>query len=228
MTGIRATARIETTAEIKRLARIQIAEKGAAQLSLREIAREMGLASSALYRYFESRDQLLTELIIDSYDDLGECIERADAAKRRDDLIGRWRSTSQALRTWALAHPSEYGLTFGTPVPGYEAPSDTIAPASRYTNVLLRLLGDIHSAGCTPSIQMPATKGALKEYKQIRRNINLDAPDELLLAGLAAWATLFGAISLELFGHVDTVLVDPSVHFIALTEMLGRQITGLN
>jgi AcrR family transcriptional regulator len=227
MTGTRAKARFETTAEIKRLAMIQIAEKGAAQLSLREIAREMGLASSALYRYFESRDQLLTELIIDSYDDIGECVERANATKSQDDLLGRWRSTSQAIHKWAHAHPSEYGLIFGTPVPGYEAPSDTIAPASRYTNVLLQLLGDAHSAGCTPSIHLPATKGAPKEYKQIRRNLNLDVPDELLLAGLAAWAALFGAISLQLFGHVDTVLVDPSVHFTALSEMLGQQIIGL-
>ena len=71
MTGIRAKARLETTTEIKRLAREQIASKGAANLSLREIAREMGVASSALYRYFASRDQLLTVLIIESYDDIG-------------------------------------------------------------------------------------------------------------------------------------------------------------
>ena len=136
MTGIRAKARLETTSEIKRLARDQIASKGAANLSLREIAREMGVASSALYRYFTSRDQLLTVLIIESYDDIGGMVEHADAKCSRDDLAGRWRAAAQSLRNWAIENPSDYGLIFGTPVPGYEAPSDTIAPALRYTNGL--------------------------------------------------------------------------------------------
>ncbi|NBO26853.1 MAG: TetR/AcrR family transcriptional regulator, partial [Actinobacteria bacterium] len=106
MTGIRAQARLETTTEIKRLAREQIASKGAANLSLREIARGMGVASSALYRYLASRDQLLTVLIIESYDDIGDTVERADANCSRDDLTGRWRAVSQSLRNWALTNPS--------------------------------------------------------------------------------------------------------------------------
>ena len=227
MTGIRAQARLETTTEIKRLAREQIASKGAANLSLREIAREMGVASSALYRYFASRDQLLTVLIIESYDDIGNTVECADALCSRDDLAGRWRAVSQSLRTWAIANPSDYGLIFGTPVPGYEAPTDTIAPARRYTNVLLLLLVDVQAAGCQPLITVPATKGVSKEYKQVRANLEIKLSDEMLLAGLAAWAALFGAISFELFGHVDEVFTDPGAHFRALTEMLGTQMLGM-
>jgi AcrR family transcriptional regulator len=227
MTGIRAKARLETTSEIKRLARDQIASKGAANLSLREIAREMGVASSALYRYFTSRDQLLTVLIIESYDDIGGMVEHADAKCSRDDLAGRWRAAAQSLRNWAIENPSDYGLIFGTPVPGYEAPSDTIAPALRYTNVLLNLLADAQAAGCKPLITVPATKGVLKEYKQVRANLAIKLTDEMLLAGLAAWAALFGAMSFELFGHVDTVFTDPEAHFRALTEMLGTQMLGM-
>lgn len=227
MTGIRAKARLETTTEIKRLAREQIARKGAADLSLREIAREMGLASSALYRYFASRDQLLTDLIIESYDDIGNTVERADAKCSREDLAGRWRAVSQSLRTWAIANPSDYGLIFGTPVPGYEAPTDTIAPALRYTNVLLHMLADVQAAGCKPLISVPATKGASREYKRARANLGINLTDEMILAGLAAWAALFGAISFELFGHVDTVFTDPEAHFLALSEMLGTQMLGM-
>ena len=227
MTGIRAKARLETTTEIKRLAREQIASKGAANLSLREIAREMGLASSALYRYFASRDQLLTDLIIESYDDIGNTVERADAKCSREDLAGRWRAVSQSLRTWAIANPSDYGLIFGTPVPGYEAPADTIAPALRYTNVLLRLLADVQGAGCKPLITVPTTKGVSREYKRARANLGINLTDEMILAGLAGWAALFGAISFELFGHVDTVFTDPEAHFLALTEMLGSQLLGM-
>jgi AcrR family transcriptional regulator len=227
MTGIRAKARVETTTEIKRLAREQIASKGAANLSLREIAREMGVASSALYRYFASRDQLLTELIIESYDDIGCLVERADAKFSRNDLAGRWRAVSHSLRKWAIANPSEYGLIFGTPVPGYEAPTDTIAPALRYTNVLLHLLADVQAAGCKPLVTVPMTKGVSREYKRARTNLGINLTDEMILAGLAAWAALFGAISFELFGHVDTVFTYPEAHFLALSEMLGSQMLGM-
>lgn len=227
MTGIRAKARLETTTEIKRLAREQIANKGGANLSLREIAREMCVASSALYRYFDSRDQLLTDLIIESYDDIGCVVERADAKCSRDDLAGRWRAVSQSLRNWAIANPSDYGLIFGTPVPGYEAPTDTITPALRYTNVLLQLLADVQAAGCKPLITVPTTKGVSREYKRARANLGINLTDEMILAGLAAWAALFGAISFELFGHVDTVFTVPEAHFLALSEMLGTQLLGI-
>jgi AcrR family transcriptional regulator len=187
----------------------------------------MGVASSALYRYFASRDQLLTVLIIESYDDIGDTVERADANCSRDDLTGRWRAVSQSLRNWALTNPSDYGLIFGTPVPGYEAPIDTIAPALRYTNVLLHLLADAQVVGCKPLITVPTTKGVSREYKRVRANLGIKLTDDMLLAGLAAWAALFGAISFELFGHVDTVFTNPETHFRALTEMLGNQMLGM-
>ena len=188
----------------------------------------MGVASSALYRYFPSRDQLLTVLIIESYDDIGSIVEHADANCSRNDLVGRWRAVSRSLRTWAIANPSDYGLIFGTPVPGYEAPTDTIAPALRYTNVLLHLLADVQAAGCTPLITLPATKGVSTEYKRVRANLGIKLTDEMILAGLAAWAALFGAISFELFGHVDTVFTNPEAHFLALSDMLGNQMLGMN
>lgn len=226
MTGIRAKVRRETTTEIKRLARAQIALKGAADLSLREIAREMGMASSAIYRYFDSRDQLLTDLIVESYDDIADAVEQADAHCKHDDLRCRWKAMAESLRAWALQHPSDYGLIFGTPVPGYVAPPDTMAPGRRYTNVLLQLLADAHTAGCVPNVEVPTTKGIAKEYKQVRSNLGLVLPDEMLLAGFTAWAAMFGAISFELFGHVDAVFNNPGVHYSALADMFGQQLFG--
>ena len=128
------------TDEIKRQARLQVDAAGASSLSLRAISRDMGTACSALYRYFPSRDHLLTVLIIENYDALGEAVEAADASVPKDDLAGRWRATAHALRSWAVENPADYGLNFGTPVPGYEAPEDTIGPGTRYTNTLLSLL----------------------------------------------------------------------------------------
>lgn len=227
MVGVREQARAETIVEIKRLARLQIASKGASDLSLREIARDMDMVSSALYRYFASRDELLTALIIDSYNDLGATVETADADRRRDDYEGRWLSMALSVRAWALSHPSDYGLIFGTPVPGYDAPDDTTAPARRHVEPLLRLLDDAHRAGHRALISSPSTRAFAKEYRYVRGRLGHDVPDEMLLAGLAAWATMFGAISFEIFGHVDTVFIDPGVHYSALVTMLGEQILGL-
>ena len=138
----RERARAELTREIKEEARRQVAATGAQRLSLRAVARELGMVSSALYRYFPSRDDLLTALIIDAYDALGDSAERAVAALPRADVRGRWRACCTAVRGWALAHPHEYALIYGSPVPGYQAPQETIQAASRVALVLGGLLAD--------------------------------------------------------------------------------------
>ncbi len=142
----RQRARAELTSEIKAEARRQVAEAGAQRLSLRAVARELGMASSALYRYFPSRDELLTALIIDAYDALGESAERAAGAVARGDARGQWRACCTAVRDWALAHPHEYALIYGTPVPGYQAPQETIGPAGRVAAVLGGLLAGAFAA----------------------------------------------------------------------------------
>ena len=148
MSGIRERARAATTAEILRLAREQLVTQGADGMSFRAIARELGMVSSAVYRYFPSRDDLLTALIIESYDHLGAAVEEADASvRRRGDFRARWRAAAHAVRDWAMTNPSEWTLLFGTPVPGYAAPADTVGPASRYTVVLVRILTDMAAAG---------------------------------------------------------------------------------
>jgi AcrR family transcriptional regulator len=138
----RARARAELTREIKEEARRQVAAEGAQRLSLRAVARELGMVSSAVYRYFPSRDSLLTALIIDAYDALGAAVESADSGQPRSDLRGRWRAICHSVRDWAVARPHEYALIYGSPVPGYRAPQDTIAPASRAGLMLGHLLTD--------------------------------------------------------------------------------------
>src|SRR3954454_1962832 len=119
--GARARARIEITAAIKDEARRQLAAGGAAALSLRAVARELGLVSSALYRYFPSRDDLLTALIIDAYDSLGAAAEAAAVANGTAGPRSGWRAVCHAIRDWARQNPHEYALIYGSPVPGYQA-----------------------------------------------------------------------------------------------------------
>src|SRR4051812_34165194 len=139
--SIRARVRAEMTEEIKAAARRHLAADGA-NLSLRAVARELGMVSSAIYRYFASRDELLTALIVDAYDAIGSAAERAEAAVDRADLRGRWLTACRAVREWALANPHEYALLYGSPVPGYAAPQDTVPPASRVPVLISGILRD--------------------------------------------------------------------------------------
>lgn len=144
--GARARARIEVTAAIKDEARRQLAAEGASKLSLRAVARELGMVSSALYRYFPSRDDLLTALIIDAYDSVGETAEVAHSGVVDAGPVRRWITVCEAVRGWALAHPHEYALIYGSPVPGYVAPETTVPSAARVALLLIGIARDAHEA----------------------------------------------------------------------------------
>ena len=223
MAGIRERVRAELTSEIVRLARAQVAADGPGALSLRAIARDMGMASSAIYRYFPSRDHLLTQLLIDSYDRLGDAAEAADAGCDRADTTARWRAVAQAIRTWAVTNPSEYALLFGTPVPGYMAPEDTIGPASRYTLVLIGILADVEASGRRFSVPEAAPLAA--DLAALQAFLGVAVSNEALAVGMGAWAAVMGAITLELFGHLHNVVDTPGALFDAVVEhhavMLG-------
>ena len=136
MAGVRERVRAEVTAEILTVARRHLAEQGAAALSLRAVARDVGMVSSAIYRYFASRDELLTALIVEAYDAVGDVAERADAECQRDEYLDRWLEVAKAIRSWARANVQQYALVYGTPVPGYQAPQDTVDPAARVVEVV--------------------------------------------------------------------------------------------
>jgi AcrR family transcriptional regulator len=220
----RERARAELTGEIVDSARRQLAEVGPSDLSLRAIARELGMASSAIYRYFPSRDALLTRLIIDAYDAVGEAAEAAESTVPRDDLTGRWLAATGAVRTWALDHPHEYALIYGSPVPGYAAPTDTIDPAGRVGLLLASILGDAAASGqlADPSGELagvldPGTMAALPPVGETRQ-----------AGGILAWTCLYGAISFELFGHYENVVADRAAFFdhamLRLARLAGLQI----
>jgi len=206
--------RAELTVEIKNIARRQLAEEGSAALSLRAVARELGMVSSAVYRYFPSRDDLLTALIVDAYDAVADALERADATRRRPDVLGRWLAMAMALRSWAIANPQEYALIYGSPVPGYRAPPDTIDPASRVSLAFLRLVSDGVASGqivAGPSTAFP--KAVRADFDVLRQLAGLDAPDSIISRGLLVWTELFGMLSFELFGHLHNVIHDYDAFF---------------
>jgi AcrR family transcriptional regulator len=212
--SIRIRVRAELVEEIKATARRHLAAEGA-NLSLRAVARDLGLVSSALYRYFASRDELLTALIIDAYHAIGQVAEDADAAVAPTDRTGRWIAVTRAIRGWALAHPHEYALIYGSPVPGYAAPVDTVAPATRTTAVLAGLLRDAVAAGAPIALsrgRMPRTVRAdLHRLAADPRFAGI--PEPAFARGMALWTQLFGTISFELFGQFNNVITDRDAFF---------------
>jgi len=225
----RERVRAELIREITEIARRQLATEGAAGLSLRAVAREMGMVSSAIYRYFPSRDDLLTALIIDGYNAVGVAVEKAEAAWPPEDYAGRWLAACRAVRNWALAHPHEYALVYGSPVPGYEAPEQTIGPASRAAAVFGKIIGDAYRAGATadpagPVVPVPAS--FTPDAARLRNAIMEGVPDHIAAAALIAWSGLFGLVSFELFGQFENVVTDRSAFFDHAAACLGR-LAGL-
>lgn len=224
--GARARARIEITAAIKDEARAQLAAEGAAKLSLRAVAREVGMVSSALYRYFPSRDDLLTALIVDAYDAVGAAAEQALAESRATtaphDHLAHWTAVCRAVRAWALAHPHEYALIYGSPVPGYSAPRDTVGPASRVALVLIAVVRD---AFTTDGIAPPPLPETLRpEAERMAADFAPDLPPALAVAMVAAWSGLFGLVSFEVFGQFNRVVEDREEFFTTAAGRLGRDV----
>ena len=172
----------------------------------------MGQSSSALYRYFPNRDELLTALILDAYNDLGAAVEEAEARVARRRRRARLVTAARAVRSWSLEHPHEYALIFGSPVPGYVAPEATIAAATRVTIVLARIVDDEFAKRGVRTPPPPAELSRLLEWDQIRL-VAPHVPADTVVSAIAVWTLIFGAVSFELFGHYVGSVRDPSRTF---------------
>jgi AcrR family transcriptional regulator len=220
--------RQELTTEILDVARRHVAEQGAAALSLRSVARDLGMAPSALYRYFDGRDALLSALIMSAYEALAETAEAA--AEEAHRAVGsdaeQWQAVPRALRAWALARPHEWGLVFGSPVPGYQAPYDTVTPYARIATALLRPVVEAKEAGRLRlgAHRRPVPDPLRHAVAPVREELLPDMPPEIVVAAIQAWTTIIGAISLEVFGHWRNTVLNPGVLFDATTRDVAASV----
>ena len=214
----------KTQEEIKTVARRQMAAHGTAGLSLRAIARELGLASSAVYRYVASRDELLTGLLIECYNELADAAEAAERVVPRGDLAGRWRAICHALRAWARAHPHDYALLYGSPVPGYAAPQATVDPATRVAALMMALLPAAAASGASPAPTLALSQPLSAALEPVRQFLPVEIPDELWVRGLMAWSAIFGTISFELFGHYEGGVADLDAYYAQLVDQYAADL----
>lgn len=222
VTGARARARAEVRAAILAAAAKRVAEDGATDLSLRAVARDVGMVSSAVYRYFASRDELLTALIIEAYDSLGAHTEAAIAASRGRPAATRWVDAALAIRAWALAHRNDYALIYGTPIPGYAAPDDTVASGTRVSRALVGIVREADPV--QPVTDRPLEPSLRASFATLRAEIDLDVDDATTLATITAWSQLFGLLSFELFGQTRNFVDDDEALFRAAATAMASAI----
>ena len=210
----RQRARAELTREIKDVARRHLAEQGPAALSLRAVARELGMVSSAVYRYFPSRDDLLTALLVDAYNAVADAAEDAERRTARAGVATRWLALAGAVRDWARTNRSDFDLVYGSPVPGYQAPEDTIEPAQRLSLVFIRIAADgVASGEIAADAVTPIPRSVHADFTALRDFAEVDIPDAVLSRGLLVWTDLFGTLSFELHGHLNNVIADYDAFF---------------
>jgi AcrR family transcriptional regulator len=218
--GKRQDARERIEAQIIELGRRQLVAEGATGLSLRAIARELGMVSSAVYRYVASRDELLTLLLVDAYTELADAVDRARNTQRggwRDELL----ALAHAMRRWAVDHPARWALLYGSPVPGYHAPAErTTGPGTR---VMGTLLGTVHDGVVAGDVRTsdPTGQQTSPDFDQIRHEFAFPGDDSVLAKCFLVWAGIIGAISLEVFeGYGAGTLTAPGTVFNTEVELL--------
>ena len=212
--GKRQESREKIGAQIVEIGRRHLVTDGAAGLSLRAIARDLGMVSSAVYRYVASRDDLLTLLLVDAYSELADAVDRAAAAAG-----GPWReqllAMAHAARTWAVDQPARWALLYGSPVPGYHAPRErTVGPGTRVVGALFGAVGTGIAAGDILQSNVGAAQPLSSDFDRIREEFEFAGDDSAVAKCFLLWAGLVGAISLEVFGQygADT-LTQPEAVF---------------
>ncbi|UFU05019.1 TetR/AcrR family transcriptional regulator [Ruania halotolerans] len=197
----RERARVQTEQDILRIARNHLATQGPAGLSLRAVARDLGVVSSAVYRYVRSRDELLTLLVVEGYNELGDAVDEAmDAVGGMSDRE-QFFALGRAVRAWARREPAMYALLYGTPVPGYEAPGErTVAPGTRVVLALARIVEEAW-ANDRLTLTHAAAPLPIADLERIRRDLGYQGPPEVVARTIFAWAALFGCVNFEIFDH---------------------------
>ena len=201
--------RAQVRHEVKQAALRQLAESGPAAVSVSAIGKQLGVSGPALYRYFASRDELLTELVIDAYRDLADALSAAALNAPEPGPRARLETLARAYRSWALAQPHRYRLLFGPPLPGYDAHAQRLVQASHAAMAaLVEALGELGD----PVAPAPGPPLASQLAAWARQH-NLEADPTTALRALLVWSRLHGFVSLEIAGNYASMGIDPDQVF---------------
>jgi len=201
--------RAQVRGEVKQAARRQLAESGPGGVSVSAIGKQLGVSGPALYRYFASRDELLTELVIDAYNDLADALRAAAGRTPRQDPRCQLETLARAYRSWALAQPHRYRLLFGPPLPGYDAHAQRLVDASQTAmNQLLGVVRELEDRTAPAPPQPLASQ--LTAWAQAH---DPGTGPATALRALLIWSRLHGLVSLEIAGNFAAMGIDPGQVF---------------
>lgn len=213
-----------TLQQVKATARRLMAEHGTAGLSVRGIAKALDLTPPAIYTYFPSLDDLITALITDNFNALADALEAArDAAE--SDAVARLLAVLMAYRAWALAHPVDFQLIYGNPIPEFSAPREVTVPAVvRGFRVMVEALEHVlQSPEYTPAPPYESVPAFLaKQLDAMRAQDGYAVSAMAMYLGVVGWSQLHGLIVLELFNHLGPVVIDTDAHFRDQTRRMLR------
>jgi len=223
--GKRADSRDRIEKEILELARRKLVTDGAGALSLRAIARDLGMVSSAVYRYVASRDDLVTLLLVDAYNDLADAVDAASASA--NGWQDRIAAMARAAREWAVARPASWALLYGSPVPDYHAPAQaTVGPGTRVVAALLGAVAEGLASGSVITADIEVSQSLSTDFDRLRDEFTFPGSDAVIARCFAVWAGLVGAISLEVFGQYGSdTLTDPADLFELQTHLWLDSLT---
>jgi AcrR family transcriptional regulator len=216
--------RAATTEEIKLTARRILVAQGPEAASLRAIARQMGMTAPALYRYFDSHEDLIRHVVADVFSEIADDINAAIAAVRTGDMADKLVAASRQFRRWSLDHRAEFGLLFGSPLPSLEGLHDdglindcAMKFGGTFMTLFLELWQRRRFPVPAPDDIDPVLRTQLERY---RDGLGVDLPVGAMVIFMRCWIRLYGAVCLEVFGHMHFALDDPAPMFeITLTEL---------
>ena len=222
----RERVRETTNAEIRRTARELLVREGPAALTLRAIAREMGLTAPALYRYFDSHEEVVGAVCHDVLDELTQVLQSARDSVATDDPVERLTATCREFRRWALAHPREFQLTFASAV-GARPPKSADAGADlSFGGVFLDIFVEIWRYRPFDAPDEAALPPDLvRQLGRFSAAVDDRLPPGVLLAYLSGWVRLYGAVTVEVFGHLEFARIDAGAMFEAMLADMSRQLT---
>jgi AcrR family transcriptional regulator len=220
--------RAATLDEIKQAARQLLVEGGPAAISLRAIARAMGLTPAALYRYFPNLEALAASLCADLYDECTTHLEQARDACPAGDLSGQLHAVCREFRRWSTAHPAEFGLMFGSPLPGLDIPDhdpdiEPHAAGGRFAAVFAAVFAQVWFQAPFPVPEPEELGGPLcRQLEAYLTQIGAPLPVGAAQVFLSCWIRLYGMVSMEVFGHLHFALTDPEPMFEAELAAAAR------
>lgn len=224
----RARRRARIEADILRIGREHLATHGAAALSLRAVARDLGMVSSAIYRYVDSRDELLTRLVVEAYDDLADTVERSIETVAPQQHRERLHMIASSFRDWARTDPARYALLYGSPVPGFVAPPErTVAPGTRVIVLGLSQLDQARADGMLREVAEPRAE-LTAVLTTLRDEYGLLLSDGQLVRSFTWWGGLIGITNQEIFDGYGAGLhaVADALFAAQLDVLLDQLFTG--